>query len=107
MRVIHSGSCNIHAGGPALSTWLTIKGLRKHGVEAELITRPLPPENIIDTELKPYFSKIRNSAHLPTYLDFRHHLTKSGKQIYTMCREFGCSMALRWPTMPENIAFHT
>lgn len=33
MRIVHSGSCNINAGGPALSTWLTIKGLRGEGDE--------------------------------------------------------------------------
>lgn len=79
MRVIHSGSCNIHAGGPALSTWLTIKGLRKHGVEAELITRPLPPENIIETELKPYFSKNPKLGPLAYVPGFSASLDKIGK----------------------------
>lgn len=57
MRVIHSGSCNVFAGGPALSTWLTIKGLRQQGVKAELVMEPVCNGKVISDELNPVFTK--------------------------------------------------
>lgn len=56
MRVIHSGSCNILAGGPALSTWLTIKGLRNLGVETQLIMEPIKNGKVISEDIHPIFS---------------------------------------------------
>lgn len=54
MNVLHSGSCNIHAGGPALSTWLTIKGLRQQGVNTNIISPPnAEDKNIINKEVAP------------------------------------------------------
>lgn len=57
MKVIHSGSCNVRAGGPALSTWLTIKGLRQQGINTDIITTP-PTEvnNLIDNNLTPIYT---------------------------------------------------
>lgn len=37
MRVLHSGSLDVRSGGPAMSTYLTLLGLRKFRVEAEII----------------------------------------------------------------------
>ena len=56
MKVIHSGSCNILAGGPALSTYLTIKGLRNEGVDARLIMEPIIKGNLINDKLQPYYT---------------------------------------------------
>ena len=41
MKVLHSGSLDVRAGGPALSTYLSIKGLRNCGVDAEMVMAPL------------------------------------------------------------------
>lgn len=41
MKILHSGTFDSNAGGPAMSTYLTLKGLRDRGVEAELISFPL------------------------------------------------------------------
>lgn len=41
MKVLHSGTLDVCAGGPAMSTYLTLKGLRERGVEAEIIQFPL------------------------------------------------------------------
>lgn len=41
MRVLHSGTLDTSAGGPAMSTYLTLFGLRKLGVEVEMIMFPL------------------------------------------------------------------
>lgn len=56
MNIIHSGSCNILAGGPALSTWLTIKGLRDLGVNTQLIMELRKKGEIISKSLNPIFS---------------------------------------------------
>lgn len=41
MHVLHSGSLDVKSGGPALSTYLTIKGLIENGVKTEVIMPPL------------------------------------------------------------------
>lgn len=43
MKILHSGTFDSNAGGPAMSTYLTLKGLRDRGVDAELIQFPLSP----------------------------------------------------------------
>lgn len=37
MKILHSGTLVASAGGPAMSTYLTLKGLRELGVDAEII----------------------------------------------------------------------
>lgn len=41
MKVLHTGTFDVNAGGPAMSTYYTLKGLRAKGVEAELFMYPL------------------------------------------------------------------
>ena len=41
MKVLHFGTFDSNAGGPAMSTYLTMKGLRDKGIEAELLQFPL------------------------------------------------------------------
>lgn len=41
MNILHSGSLDVKSGGPALSTYLTIKGLKKNGINADIIMPPL------------------------------------------------------------------
>ena len=41
MKILHSGTFDSNAGGPAMSTYLTLKGLRDRGIDAELISFPL------------------------------------------------------------------
>ncbi|WP_302577224.1 glycosyltransferase [Phocaeicola barnesiae] len=41
MKVLQSGSLDIKSGGPALSTYLTLKGLKENGVSAEIVMPPL------------------------------------------------------------------
>jgi len=38
MKVLHSGTLDVKNGGPAMSTYLTVSGVRKVGVDAEVIT---------------------------------------------------------------------
>ena len=41
MRVLHFGTLDVNAGGPAMSAYLTLKGLRDLGVDAEIMQYPL------------------------------------------------------------------
>ena len=43
MRILHSGTLDVKAGGPAMSTYYTLYGLKQLGVEAEIIMYPLSP----------------------------------------------------------------
>ena len=41
MKILHSGTLDINAGGPAMSVYNTLNGLRKIGVDTEIIMYPL------------------------------------------------------------------
>lgn len=41
MKILHSGTLVASAGGPAMSTYLTLKGLREQGVDAQIVMFPL------------------------------------------------------------------
>lgn len=43
MKVLHIGTLDSNAGGPAMSAYLTLKGLRNMGVYAEIVMPPLSP----------------------------------------------------------------
>lgn len=43
MKVVHFGTLDVHAGGPAMSTYNTLSGLKQQGVDAEIIMYPLSP----------------------------------------------------------------
>lgn len=68
MKVIYSGSCNVLAGGPALSTWLSIKGLRNQGIETDLIMEPITEGKLISDHINPIFTnqpKFGTLAYVP------------------------------------------
>lgn len=41
MKILHSGSLDVKSGGPALSTYLSIKGLIGCGVDVEMVSSPI------------------------------------------------------------------
>lgn len=41
MRVLHIGTLDVNAGGPAMSTYYTLDGLQQQGVDVEIIMYPL------------------------------------------------------------------
>lgn len=58
MKILHSGSLNVKSGGPALSTYLTIKGLKDHGDEVEMIMSPLSDGGkLIADDVKIHFTQ--------------------------------------------------
>ena len=63
MKILHSGSLDVKSGGPALSTYLTIKGLRDTGVDVEMVMPPLGEEGklIADDVNLHYTAPVKNS----------------------------------------------
>lgn len=45
MKVLHSGSLNVNAGGPALSMSLTLKGLEKAGIKTIALCEQIPQDS--------------------------------------------------------------
>ena len=63
MRILHSGSLDVKSGGPALSTYLTIRGLRNAGVDVDMVMPPLGEEGklIADDVNLHYTAPVKNS----------------------------------------------
>lgn len=53
MRVLHFGTLDVNAGGPAMSTYYTLYGLRQQGIDAEIIMYPLSPTGKLRGEYVP------------------------------------------------------
>ena len=47
MKVLHSGTLAASYGGPAMSTYLTLKGLRDLGVDAQIIQQPIEEGDVM------------------------------------------------------------
>ena len=62
MRVLHSGSLNVKSGGPALSVYLSVKGLEACGAEVAMVTAPkLEGDKLIADDVELHFTEpIRN-----------------------------------------------
>ena len=43
MKVLHSGTLDVNNGGPAMSTYNTLLGLRNLGIDAQIFMYPLSP----------------------------------------------------------------
>ena len=63
MHILHSGSLDVKSGGPALSTYLTIRGLRNAGVDVDMVMPPLGEEGklIADDVNLHYTAPVKNS----------------------------------------------
>ena len=58
MRILHSGTLDVKAGGPAMSTYYTLLGLKQLGVEAEIIMYPLSPDGWLrGRDVKVHYAK--------------------------------------------------
>ena len=63
MKILHSGSLDVKSGGPALSTYLTIRGLQNAGIDVEMLMPPLSEDGMLianDVKLH-YTAPIKNS----------------------------------------------
>lgn len=50
MKVLHFGTLDYNAGGPAMSTYLTLKGLKNKGIDVNLLMYPLSPNGVLRGE---------------------------------------------------------
>lgn len=58
MKVLHSGTLDVNAGGPAMSTYNTLWGLQHLNVDAEIIMYPLSPNGRLrGTEVPIHYAK--------------------------------------------------
>lgn len=65
MHILHSGSLDVKSGGPALSTYLTIKGLEKADVDTAIIMPPLGIEGkLIANDVDIYYTAPITNARL-------------------------------------------
>lgn len=79
MKVVHSGHLNVHSGGPALSTWLTVKGLRARGVDTTVIMPPVRPgDRIISEDAHPIFCRRATLGPFAYIPGFNHTLDEAG-----------------------------
>lgn len=69
MKILHSGSLKVKSGGPALSMWLTVKGLKQYGVDVISLTEPLSSDDkLISPDSLPVFTdnpKFSSLAYIP------------------------------------------
>ena len=57
MKIMHAGTLDVEYGGPALSTYLTIKGLLRNGVNASLLMAPLDnPKQLLASDIDIYYT---------------------------------------------------
>lgn len=56
MIVLHSGSLDMRSGGPATSTYLTLKGLEACGVATRMLTPPCERKNLVAQDAKCCFT---------------------------------------------------
>ena len=56
MKVLHSGSLDVKAGGPALSTYLSIKGLIDCGIDVEMVLPPISEGKLIADDVKMHYT---------------------------------------------------
>ena len=58
MKILHSGTIDVNAGGPAMSTYNTLYGLLRVGVDVGIIMYPLSPNGQLKgTEIPVYIAK--------------------------------------------------
>lgn len=58
MKVLHFGTLNVNAGGPAMSIYNTLYGLKQQGVNAEIIMYPLSPNGKLrGKEIQTHYAK--------------------------------------------------
>ncbi|MBP5366424.1 MAG: glycosyltransferase [Bacteroidales bacterium] len=79
IRVLHTGSLDVRSGGPAMSAYLTMKGLAQNGVQAELLMYDLDANGqLIGDDVavhyagRPFGNRL---AYSPTY---KRHIAECG-----------------------------
>lgn len=80
MKVLQSGSLEVKSGGPALSLYLTIKGLLANGVKSDVVMPPLKEDGqLVADDIDIHFTrKMKNTrfAYMPKLKDTLRRMPK-------------------------------
>lgn len=58
MKILHFGTLDVNAGGPAMSTYNTLYGLKQQNIDAEIIMYPLSPNGRLrGTDVQIHYAK--------------------------------------------------
>lgn len=103
MKILHSGTLDIKYGGPALSTYLTIKGLQANQVNAEMLMAPLTnKKDLIANDVKIHYT----SPTLETRFGYIPYLKTSLEicpyMIYTIYKGYGYILDTELQILPEK-----
>lgn len=80
MKILHTGTLAASAGGPAMSTYLTLKGLRQLGVDAQiLVFRPAEGEVLRGKDVPMYFVESQPRTPLGFAPSFFNNVLKAGE----------------------------
>ena len=79
MKILHSGTLVASAGGPAMSTYLTLKGLRDMGVDAQIVMlRPQEGDVLRGEDVPMHFVKSRPRTPLGYAQSYKQDVLEAG-----------------------------
>lgn len=80
MKILHSGSLDTNSGGPAMSTYNTLYGLQKLGVEVGVIMYPLSPNGRLrGTEVPVHIAKAPVEPKLSFSFSYKDEIRSLGE----------------------------
>jgi glycosyltransferase involved in cell wall biosynthesis len=80
ITILHSGTLAASAGGPAMSTYLTLKGLRQLGIDAQIImTKPKDGEKFSGNEVPFHYVKSNPKTSLGYAPSFKRDILALGE----------------------------
>ena len=92
MKVLHSGTLVASAGGPAMSTYLTLKGLRQMGVDAQIVLfKPQKGDVLRGEDVPMHFVNSRPIMPLGYAQSYKRDVLAAGE--YEIYHDIICSLA--------------
>lgn len=82
MKILHSGSLNVNAGGPALSMSLTLKGLENSGINTVALTEQITSGKLITSDLNICFTNPSKFGTFAYIDNIKNCLKKENVDIY-------------------------
>lgn len=80
MKILHTGTFCTTAGGPALSSYLTLKGLRESGIDASMFMHELKPnEELVGNDVPVHYTAAPAETKLGYSTTYRKDLEQCGE----------------------------
>lgn len=80
MKVLHTGTLDINSGGPAMSSYLTLKGLRQQNIEAEIFMYELNSHSkLIGNDIPIHYTPAPKEYSFALSSQFRKNLEACGE----------------------------